>query len=65
MAAIIKPLLIVSDGVSSGTGLARITKDIATRVHHNLSDQYRVATAGNSGSGTRECEFVQYYLEGV
>lgn len=43
------PLLIIGDSVSSGTGLARITYDIASRIHAYLSDVFRIKTVGWNG----------------
>jgi glycosyltransferase involved in cell wall biosynthesis len=65
MAAIKVPLLLISDSISAGTGLSRITKDIAVRVHEHLSDVYRVATFGYGGPGTSKCPFQQYAVEGM
>lgn len=67
MAAISKrrPLLIVSDAVSATSGLARITRDLATRIHEHLSDVYRVATLGYGGPGSSKLHFPQFCLEGM
>jgi len=54
------PLLIFSDAVSAPTGLARITRDIASRVHANLSDVFRVATIGYGGAGSSKFGWTQY-----
>lgn len=54
------PLLIFSDAVSAPTGLARITRDLATRIHANLSDVFRVATIGYGGSGSSKFPWTQY-----
>ena len=59
------PLLIISDAPSSGTGLGRICRDIASRVHTHMKDVYRVATLGYGGPGTREFGFPQYNIEGM
>lgn len=61
----VKPLLIVSDAVTSGTGLGRIARDLATRIATNMSDVYRVATAGYGGPTSQHLPFHQYVLEGV
>lgn len=60
-----KPLLIVTDGISGPSGLARIGRDIATRIYDNLSDVYRLGVAGYSGTGSRKFPFLQYHFEGV
>ncbi len=59
------PLLIISDAVSAGTGLARITRDVATRVHEHMKDSFRVATFGYAGPGTSKCTFPQFVIEGM
>ena len=38
------PLLILSDAPTAGTGLGRITRDIAKRIRADLSDVFEVAT---------------------
>lgn len=60
-----KPLLIISDSISGPSGLARIARDIASGIHNNLSDVYRVATAGYGSPGSCKFEFTQYNLEGM
>ena len=60
-----KPLLIVTDGISGPSGLARIGRYIATKTHENLSDVYRLGVAGYGGVGSRKFPFPQYHLEGV
>ena len=59
------PLLLVGDAVDSKTGLGRITRDLAVRIHEHLSDVYRFATLGYAGSGSREFGFQQYHIEGM
>lgn len=59
------PLLILSDAPSSGTGLGRIARDLATRVHAYLPDVFRVATLGYGGPGSRHLGFMQYTIEGM
>lgn len=54
------PLLIISDAPTAGTGLGRITKDLATRIAANLQDVYRVATFGGGGQYSRHLSFPQY-----
>lgn len=43
------PLLILSDAITGSSGLGRIARDLATRIHSSLSDTYRVATLGIGG----------------
>jgi len=59
------PLLILSDAVSSTSGLGRIAKDLAVRVHEHLPDIYDVGTLGYGGCGDRELPFPQYFMEGM
>ncbi len=64
------PLLIVSDAPSAPTGLGRITRDLAVRIHAIKSSemdstalhlpQFRVATLGIGGDYTRALSFPQY-----
>jgi glycosyltransferase involved in cell wall biosynthesis len=56
------PLLFLSDDPTSGTGLGRITRDLATRVHRCLPDKFRVGTLGYGGHFSRELGFPQYTL---
>src|SRR5438309_8429213 len=59
------PLLIISDSPNSGTGLGRITRDLATRIHEHLPDVFTVGTLGYGGSYTRALSFPQYTIEGM
>ena len=59
------PLLIISDAPSSTTGLGRITRDLAVRIHKNLQDVCRVAVLGYGGPGSRKFGFQQYVIEGM
>jgi len=59
------PLLLVSDAVSSGTGLGRIAKELAVRVHEHLGDVCRLATLGYGGPGSAHFGFPQYTIEGM
>jgi glycosyltransferase involved in cell wall biosynthesis len=54
------PLLLFSDAVSAPSGLARITRDLATRIHANLSDVFRLATIGYGGAGSSKFPWTQY-----
>lgn len=58
-----KPLLILSDSPDSGTGLGRICRDLATRIHEHMGDTFRVATVGAGGLGSRHLGFHQYHAE--
>ena len=57
------PLLILSDAPTAGSGLGRITRDLATRIHANLSDVFRVGTLGCFGPYSRSLPFAQYGIE--
>ena len=59
------PLLILSDAVSSSTGLGRIARDLAVRVHENLGDVYRLGTVGYGAPGSAKFPWPQYCLEGM
>ena len=63
--AAIKPLLIISDSVSGTTGLARIARDLSTRIHQNLSDVYKLGSFGFGGPGDCSLGFPQFCEEGV
>lgn len=54
------PLLIFSDAVSAPTGLARITRDLASRIHAHLGDVFKCATVGYGGSGSSRFPWTQY-----
>ena len=60
-----KPILFVSDSISSSSGLGRITKDLAVRVHENLGDVYRVGTAGYGGCGSSRFPWPDYHFHDV
>lgn len=55
------PLLILSDSPSCTSGLGRITRDLATKIHENMSDVFRVATLGYGGPGSSKLSFQQYH----
>ena len=57
------PLLILSDSPTANTGLARICRDLATRIHAFLPDKFRVGTIGYAGVGSRHLEFPQYSIQ--
>jgi glycosyltransferase involved in cell wall biosynthesis len=43
------PLLFLADAITSQTGLARVCRDLATRVHSSMQDTFRVGTLGVGG----------------
>ena len=59
------PLLIVSDAVSSSSGLGRIARELAIRASKHLADVCRIATLGSGGPGSRRLNFPQYSIEGM
>lgn len=59
------PLLIISDSPSGPSGLARITRDVATRIAQHLPDLFRVATFGYGSHGSCKLPFHQYVIEGM
>jgi glycosyltransferase involved in cell wall biosynthesis len=60
-----KKLLFLSDSVSSSSGLGRITRDLALRVHQHLGDVFEVGTVGYGGSGSASIPFKEYHLHSV
>jgi glycosyltransferase involved in cell wall biosynthesis len=59
------PIMILSDAPTSGTGLGRISGDIALRIAQNLSEQFRVCTFGYGGVVSRKLPYHQYIIEGM
>lgn len=55
------PLIIFSDHAAAQSGLARITRDLALRIHSDLGDQFKVATLGNGHPGSSQLPFPQYH----
>jgi glycosyltransferase involved in cell wall biosynthesis len=59
------PLLVLSDSVTSTSGLGRITRDLATRIHETMQDTFRVATIGYGGTGSCKLGFQQYFIHEI
>lgn len=59
------PILFVSDAIGASTGLARIARDLSTRLHRHLPDLYRVATFGYGSPGSSKFGFTQYNMDGM
>src|SRR5271154_1092229 len=57
------PLLLLSDAPTANTGLARITKDLATRIRANMSDVFEVGTLGYGGPYSRALDLPQYSMD--
>ena len=60
-----KHLLVISDAVSSSSGLARITRDLVSRIHATMGDVYHVATAGYGSPENKNLPWKQYDLKGI
>lgn len=60
-----KKLLFLSDAVSATSGLGRVTRDLALRVHQDLGDEFEIATVGYGGNGTVKLPFQQYHLHSI
>ena len=56
------PILIVSDNVTSPTGLGRIARELSVRIHEDLSDTFRLGTLGYGSSTSRRFGWHQYNL---
>ncbi|HEY3620764.1 MAG TPA: glycosyltransferase [Candidatus Sulfotelmatobacter sp.] len=54
-------LLLVSDSASCHSGLGRITRDLATRIHADLPE-FEVATAGFGGPGNKDFGWPEYHF---
>lgn len=57
------PLLILSDSVAGTTGLGRIARELASRIHSDLSDVFRVGVAGVGGNHTSRLPFPNYPIQ--
>ena len=56
------PILLMSDGITSPTGLGRITRELAQRIHVNLSETFELGTLGYGGNTSREYPWQQYSI---
>ena len=56
------PIILMGDAPSSSTGLGRITRELAIRIHEDLSDTFRLATYGLGGIESRHLPYKQYTL---
>jgi glycosyltransferase involved in cell wall biosynthesis len=57
--------MFLSDAVSASSGLGRITRDLALRVHKHLGDVYEVASIGYGGGGDINIPFQEYHLHSI
>ena len=56
------PILLLSDGPASSTGLGRITRELAVRIHQHLGETFRVACYGLGGVYSSKLPFPQYQI---
>lgn len=56
------PILFLSDHPAAQTGLGRICRDLALRLHLSCGDIFRVATFGYGSPGSQSLPFPQYYM---
>ncbi len=59
------PLLFISDAPSCTSGLGRITRELATRVHEHISDVFTVASLGYGAPGSLKIPFPQYHIHSI
>jgi glycosyltransferase involved in cell wall biosynthesis len=59
------PILFWTDAPDHHTGLARICRDLAGRVHHHLGEVFRVGTLGFFGKGSARLPWTQYTAPNV
>lgn len=59
------PILLLSDSPSGHTGLGRITRELATRIHTRMPDVFRVATLGYNGQYSSRLPFPQYSIRNM
>lgn len=60
-----KKILFLSDAVSCTSGLGRITRDLALRVHNEMGDLFEVASVGYGAPGSVTIPFKEYHLHNV
>jgi glycosyltransferase involved in cell wall biosynthesis len=56
------PLLLIGDAPSASTGLGRITRELAIRIHDHLGETFRVGTYGLGGIPSRRFPWQQYQI---
>jgi len=57
------PLMLISDNPNGVTGLGRINRELALHIHENLSDVFRVGTAGIGGNYSSKLPFPNYPIQ--
>lgn len=60
-----RKILLLSDAIAGTSGLSRIARDLAVRIHDHLSDVVEIATVGYGSPGSSKFGFHQYVLEGM
>lgn len=60
-----RPLLFVSDAITSASGFGRIIRELGICIHENLSDVYRLGTAGYGGNTSRKFPWQQYVISNL
>jgi glycosyltransferase involved in cell wall biosynthesis len=55
----------MSDAPTSPTGLGRICRELAIRIHHNMSDVFRVGTLGFGGGYSQRLPYPQYSISSI
>ena len=60
-----RPLLILSDSVAGVTGLGRIARELADRIHADLSDVFRVGCLGVGGNYTSKLPYPNYPIQNL
>lgn len=60
-----RPLLILSDAVAGNSGLSRIARDLAVRIHEHLGDIYRIGSIGYNSPGSSKFPWPQYVVENM
>ena len=56
------PLLLLSDNPASSTGLGRITRELALRIHAHLGETFDLATYGLGGVASKRFPWPQYVI---
>lgn len=57
------PLLLLSDSASGTSGLGRICRDLALRIHEHMSDVFDVAVFGYGAPPSEELPFLQFEMK--
>lgn len=60
-----RPILLVGDSPTGHSGLGRILRDVAVRIHENMGDVLDVATLGIGAPPSKNLPFMQYHASNV